>query len=80
MTTQKHADNQKLQNLANQRSEELKPYRHVTTAGETSSDASASSTNVDGRVDTEGRDVETFNAPDRNSGARVGDDRDSRNH
>jgi hypothetical protein len=74
MATQQR-DNQNLQNTANQRSQELKPdRRNRTAAGETSSSESASSTNVDGRVDTDNRDVETFNSPDRNFGSRVGDD------
>ncbi len=81
MATQTTRDNQKVQNMANQRSQELKPEgRKKTGAGETSKTESASSTNVDGRVATGNRDVETFNASDRNSGARTGDDRDSRNH
>lgn len=84
MATQTTGDNQNLQNTMNQRSEELKPYRHVTGAGETSSNASASSTKVDGRVDTDNRDVETFNSSDRNFDARVGDDDEpltsTRNH
>ena len=80
MATQ-NQDNQKLQNTANQRSQELKPQsRQTTAAGETSSPASASNTNVDGRVGADGRDVETFEQSDRNSGARTGDDRDTRNH
>jgi hypothetical protein len=77
MATQQQ-DNQKLQNTANQRSEELKPYRHVTGAGETSSSASASRTNVDGRVGTDAdsgaRDVETFNAADRSRDSNITDD------
>lgn len=60
-------DNQKLQNTANQRSQELKPMNRQTTgAAETSNGARASNTNVDGRVAAgEDRDIETFNASDR---------------
>jgi hypothetical protein len=81
MAAQTTRDNQKVQNMANQRSQELKPEgRKRTGAGETSETESASSTNADGRVATDNRDVETFNASDRDSGARVGDNRDGRNH
>ena len=73
-------DNQNLQNTANQRSEELKPSGRVTGAGETSTTSTASSTNVDGRVGTDDRDVETDNASDNNRASRVGDDQDYRNH
>lgn len=72
--------NQNLENTANQRSEELKSCIHVTGAGETSTNAAASSTNVDGRVNPDNRDVETNDKADGNSGLKVGDDRDSRNH
>jgi hypothetical protein len=74
------SDNQKLQNMANQRSEELKTSTRVTGAGETSSQGSATSTNVDGRVNPDDRDVETFAQDARNSGASTGDNSDSRNH
>ena len=85
-----HKDNQNLQNAANQRSEELKSSKQTTSSGETSSSksqtqksetaSSGSDTNVDGNSGSLDRDVETFESPDRNMGARVGDDRDARNH
>ncbi len=85
-----HSDNQKMQNTANQRSEELKNTTQTTSSGETSSAKSKSSksemmsdggdTNVEGNSGSANRDVETFQSPDRNSGSQVGDDRDSRNH
>ena len=57
-------DNQKLQNTANQRSEELKPAAQTTAAGETSK-AGPSARDQDTNVEVSGgsqanRDVETF--------------------
>ncbi len=53
-------DNQKVQNAANQRAQELKTNRQSTGAGETSKSTNSKDSDVEGRIGSTDRDVETF--------------------